>query len=312
MNLTSSLVANLLTISNLTLFLDFLITDGKYKTVLLDLDDAYLNDYDFVEQMANLAGGKYAIVSRKLGYDPIYEPLPFPSFSDSLRIVKFSFSEVSERERDIVVAGNMINVRAQNIVLLIPDDRKRGFWSAVNEHMGEIPYRNVSVVFYGPEQTEFQPIEVYALNYKFKKAEDNRVKGFEVDEDNSLYNGSLNETDLNERLFGMIWRKSNFVIMTDAPVDEFWTKATMYGRNETKVNLGSSEYFLSNFIAKNLRFKDIFIKQLIAPNQIIFENGSFGIAGDVYYVKVSDENVYTELYNKMLTIHDVNHRFVLI
>lgn len=62
MNLTSLFLTNLLSVSHFTPFFDHLITDGKYKSVLLVYNRASVSEADFVPELVSSAFGKYAVV----------------------------------------------------------------------------------------------------------------------------------------------------------------------------------------------------------------------------------------------------------
>lgn len=310
MNLTNLLVTNLLTMSNLTFFLDRLITDGKYKTVLLNFNDAHLNGHSLFSLMVNAADGKYAIVSTKIRFGTLYAALPFPKRPDLLRIFTLELSLNGDDEPDLYrfKVENEINVCAHNIVLLIPFVQKRKLWDTIKADL--FPYKDISVVFYGTEESMFHPIEIYALNYKLSG--ERYFMGFEIDEESSLYRGQLNEADLHGKIFGLISKKPNVHLYTDTGVDKYLLKASVLRGNESVINLGCTDYYLSNFIAHNLRFKDTWVQQTLLNKQIAIENASFNIQVNYYYHNVSTEKIYTEIYSEMPQLNEVIYRFVII
>lgn len=338
MNLSGISVADLFFISNLTFFLDRLITDGRYQTVQLIYDDAYLNDNDFVAQLATRAVDKYAMLVEKCMWrrDPLKELKRNNNFMkgriDSIRIMKLNYGEQNSEyfEEFLGAIPYLMDSVYQNLVLLIPaqsNNRKLQFWKQLKEYK-LIPL-NISVVFYQTEESSAmaratrEPIEIYAVNYKVERSdfalnfqhtlddedmnhlnETNPEFFLEsvVDEENSLYRGQLNETNMHEAVFGMISKKIVLSISTVSDILKSVPKTAQMNGNPL-VDFGSSDCYLSNFIARNLKFKDAEIHLTFHTHQRLLEKRTgrrIRHNENIIPYGVSSERIYAELYNEVL------------
>lgn len=150
MSLTGLLVANLFSMSNLTHFLDRLITDGQYETVLLVYDEASIEDTNFVPELANLAFGKYSmvIVDSDRGKIPWMEMKPYQFRVLEIVLVNCDRNGVCLNTW-LLQAGHIHN--RHNIILLIPkqsEGRKSLIWKWFNYVAYYICHVNISVIFY--------------------------------------------------------------------------------------------------------------------------------------------------------------------
>lgn len=334
MNSTSLLLAKLLSVSNLTFFLDRLIFDGKYKTVELTFDDAYINRIDFVGEMINTAGGKYTMMIKNLNLNRLSEPharnkIPQQQSNrknlDLLQIFKLNYGAGVGDGTPFVhyLRKNLQYFSFQNIVLLIPmqsDEKKRQFWDHIMELNVFLGYRNAIVVFYKNEESISmvnalkKPFEIYAINYKVKRMTKIGIALIGIDVENSLYRGELDEANFHEHIFGMVSKKPDLVINTDTGSDKSLMKTSVRRGNKTLINLGSADYYLSNFISLNLHFKDITFIQGYRYKQTTFKNGEFVTIRGYSDCECTsfNEEAYAEFYNELPYIRETNAGFVFI
>lgn len=304
MNLTSLLVVSLISASNITLFLDRLVTDGKYENVLFmyDGNDTFIKDTDFLPQLSALSFGKYAMFIAKKDYSKWTSPaemLPYQEHPGAgvLHILALNYNEGDEQclARLLRMYHNSRIVK-QNAVLLIPtppDDRQKYIW---HQFPSEFVRRcfNIVVIFYSKKMTitfadaSRKSIQIFALNFKQKTR-----KTYEVDVENSVYNGQLNESNLHDKIFGSIIKRPNLVINTVATFKESVLKTTVQRGNETLINLASADYYFSNFIARNLRAEHIRIEQILQYRETVKQH----IQSEIYEYSASNEKYYAELYN---------------
>lgn len=209
MNLASLLVANLISLSNLTHFLDRLITDGNYQTVLLIYDDASVRDTNFIPELADLAFGKYAMVIMNSDhtnqsyaeYNYAYDLKLFEQ--QQTGIIQIIMADYGNRAVEKSLRRNSFLHSLQDVVCLIPvqpDDEKKKIWKLFNRREVSLRYRNCSIIFYQPEQSG-EPFEIFALNYqaeRFTRNGDSRGTS-QIDLENSVVKikaGQVNdETD---------------------------------------------------------------------------------------------------------------------
>lgn len=300
MNLSNLLVTNLL--ANLTIFLDRLIIDGNYKTVLLTYDDAYINNIDFVGQMVDKAGGKYTMLIKKSMDEVNFNSHIITPLRSAvlllIAILKFDdFDDCPTHFNGINSAGFI----RYNLVLLIPmpsdDQQEKSLWRCIR--FGPSKHINTSVVFYQTEvsmnmvNSSRKSIEIYALNYKVDKIDGDGNVRLNLDVENSFYKGQLNESNLHGQIFGSIIKKPNLIIDIETFAGNFPRKAFSHG------NFGSADLYLSNFIAQNLHFKDVMVNQEFHFKQITFKNGIFLVEVTHHHTS-SNRGIYRELYNELL------------
>lgn len=303
MNLTSLFITNLISMSNLTFFLDRLITDGKYKTVFLTYDDASIKDNNFVSQLVDLAFEKYAMMITE--YDSNRETTrPFDRIfflkqSDILQIIMVNYRE--DKARKVILGeklrGSKFKYGIQNVVVLFPiqsNDRKEEIWEifGTKRYSQFCKHMNVSVIFYETENSKKmtntlrKSMEIFVFNYKAYENVDIREINVE--------SNHVNESNLYEKIFGSIVKEPILSIRTETSVvNKSVTKISDQRGNDTIINLGSAEYYLSNFIARNLRSKHSQVQQILQR----FLTEIFDYSPD-NNCSVSNEKYYGELYNK--------------
>lgn len=296
MNLPQLFVTTLMSMSNLTHLLNRLIIDGEYKTVLLvyDYDDVTVRDTNIVNGLADLTNAEYAvcITKERVWKIKFHETVPFQHRRGVLKVLMLN----KNRRFSQFIYGQSLTRSEQNIVLLLPmqpDNRKE----LRNSHFSnDMCFINTSVIFYQTESTmrmaitSKNPIEIYALNYKVQY-----LSHSAVDVMKSVYNGPLNERNLHDNIFGSITKKPNLVLFTVTTVKESLTKTPIGRGKDELINLGNADYYHSNFIARNLRGKDVAVQQVIEYLELhpkwSWPRPSF------HNCTASNEEVYAELYN---------------
>lgn len=172
-------------------------------------------------------------------------------------------------------------------------DKNKGNWQSL--FSDDVRYVNVVVVLYKSElsitgaNTSKQSIEIFALNYGRKY-----LTHSSVDVESSAYIGPLNASNLHENIFGSISKKPHLFIHTITPNKESVSKISVQRGNETLVDLGSADYYLSNFLRRNLRAKDVLIQQVL-DLETFRENGWPRVL--FYSCSVKNEKIYGEMYN---------------
>lgn len=306
MNLSNLFVTNLL--ANLTIFLNRLIIDGNYKTVLLTYDDANINNIDFIGQMVSRAGGKYAMLTKKSTEEVKFNPNIRTSFRSAallliamLKIVDFDDC------RMYFYRINFAGFDRYNLVLLVPmpsdDQQEKLLWRCMR--IGPDRYINTSVVLYQTKViSSRKQIKIYALNYKLDKIDEYGDVRLSVDVEKSFYKGQLNESNLHGEIFGSIIKKPNLIITTETFIEKFSKKAfSQHG------NFGSAAVYLSNFFTQNLHFKDVIVHQEFRFEQTTFENGIF-LDKVTHHHTSSNRGIYGELYNELLGERRNVYRFL--
>lgn len=315
MILTNFFIASALSMSNLTLFVDQLITDGKYKTVLLIHDRTSVRDSNFIPQLTELGFGKYATVIVNMRHLNGLDLGPYRVQSGILQIVMIKYGAPGESRVKQLIDASSLRQSRQNMVMLIPmqsDNEKKEFWlqlkgSNIFTGYGWI---NTTVIFYQTEQsmanTTRKPFEVFVINYKA----DQTVDALEIEKWD--HKNQATESNLHEQIFGSIMKKPNLILSTTAAVNRSITKATLRRGNETLINLGSAANYLSNFIARNLRFKDVMFQQVLKyfPLGVNIRASEILDMKFFYNCYASNENTYGELYNKIPEKRPFTERFV--
>lgn len=310
MSLTSLLVANVLSLSNLAHFLDRLITDGKYETVLLIYDEASVEDTNFVPGLANLAAGKYStvIVDMDRGKIPWMEMKPYHLQFGVLEIVMVNCDRNDVCLNTWLLQAGHIHNR-HNIILLIPmqsEDRKSLIWKWFNYVAYYICHVNISVVFYEKEMslpkddTSRKSIEIFVLDYQ-----PFRVIGIDVKNIFNQNRFNNDRSNLNDKIFGSITWKPAVFLKTFTADRESVINRTLQSGNSTLINMGRAELYLMNFIARNLRAKNIATRQLLGADM------ARGI-DETFVCNTSNEKYYPELYNIFIGAFRPIKRFVSI
>lgn len=320
MNLASLLIANLISLSNLTHFLDRLITDGNYKTVLLIYDDASVRDTNFIPELVDLAFGKYAMVIMNsertnesyVEYNCVYDLGAIEQQRSG--IIQIIMVHYGKRAVEKSLRRNNFLNNLQDVVYLIPvqpDDEKDKIWNLFNIREVSIRYRNCSVIFYQTEQSG-EPIEIFALNYQAEKFTRNgdSLGTSQIDMENSVVKievGQANdERNLHDDIFGSIIKKPILLIKTVSTANKSVVKTSAQQGTATLVNLGNADYYLSNFIARNLRARDVSIHQALAYQRVSYKF----TWPQVFNCCASNEKNYAELYNFRPEVYHSIQRFV--
>lgn len=114
-------------------------------------------------------------------------------------------------------------------------------------------------------------------------------------------NGFCDECNLNDVIFNSGNRTTNLIIKTDADVNKSVTKTLVQRGNNTFINLGDSDYYLSNFIARNSRMRNVVIQQVLHFHDIGIsrteEGTTLQYGRKVLHCSTSNERYYAELYN---------------
>lgn len=294
--------------SNLPLFLDRLITDGNYKTVLFIYDDtdAIIKDTNFLPQLSDLSFGKYAMCVMREDYSNFGSKAwrifsPYREHSGLLQILTLNYSEGQMSRLPQLLNRYNEQQNKQNVVLLIPmppDNQRNDIWHHFEKRSSAAARRiNLSVIFYRKEmsmmmaKTPRKSIEIFALNY----GEEFRGRS-KVDVKNSVCNVQLNESNFHDNIFESITKKMNLVIETTTAAFE---PITVQRGNVSLINLMNADHYLSNFIASNLRAKHVLIQQRLRQEEV----RNYFVQSQSYEYIVSKEKLYAELYNEQPLHH---------
>lgn len=161
MNL-ANLFVELISFSNLAIFVNCLITDGNYQTAFLLYDDASIKNVHFISELTEISNQNYAITMMRFeGMEQDFNMEPFEEFKNTIQIVLVNSEQLS---------GNQLTQhfyrKSRVSVILLPkqdDIQKRGMLKTV-------PYiwfgESCAVIFYqlpvSPTSTAFsKSIEVY-------------------------------------------------------------------------------------------------------------------------------------------------------
>lgn len=250
MNLTNLLVANLLSLSNLTFFLDRLITDGKYKTVLINFpDEPAIHDNDFFARMSELAVGKYSmyILIRKSTYATIeLKPQPFQRRADLLHVILSNFgTNDGEKRLRQLLERDMWDCGLQNLVLLIPmqpDKGKKQFWDLINQWWGYFKSIKIAVIFYQTDMVNMsrKSLEIFVLNQEHMCGTQNNLYfcPMGVDVENG-FGGK--DAQLNEKIFKITPNLSVLYIQTSTVAEKYVSKLSVHRGNQTLINFVSAD-----------------------------------------------------------------------
>lgn len=301
-NYSNFLVADWISMLNLTLFVDRFVTDGNYESVLFiyDDDDVHIKDTNFIPQLSDLSFGKYAMFIMKENYSEWGTSPKLPPHQEHSRLLQvLTLKDVDKFRMRKLSLRYGFSKNQQNVVLLIsmpPDDRKMDIWRIFRKFNSRLRFVNMIVVFYQTEvsmalaNSSRESIEIFALNYKYG------IRGsIAVDVENSVYKGHLNDSNLHDKVFASIIKKTDLTINTISAVNVSVTKTNVQRENVcvSLYNLGSADFYLSNFIARNLRSKDVIFEQLLEHRKMRVSQ----LEANKYFYSVSNEKTYAELYN---------------
>lgn len=283
--------------TNQTLFLDRLITDGNYKSVSVLYDSESVKNSNFFPELADRAFGKYTIVIEEYCDRLPEESVPIHRFSDSLQLMLLTDDEgiggINATLWEFAYRSYLFNSQ-ENLVVLIPmisEERKEMFWNLLMQKYLGI---NCSIVFYQTERTmqmantSKKPIQVYVINAIYEEIDRNFV---EIDVDDIGVNDRANLHDL---IFGAISKKRILFIPTKAAHSGSSFKTAMGPGNQTLVNLGSADYYLSNFIARNDRAANVSIVQ-----RLQFQEYNIFKRAQILSCDAANGTIYAELYNEI-------------
>lgn len=155
-------------------------------------------------------------------------------------------------------------------------------------------------------------IKIYAHNYK---TENNvnfpELDNSEIDVETIDWRTMDFERNLHDEIFGWFSEKPILNIKTTLTVDKVKKFMNVHEGNTALINLGRAEYYLSNFIARNLRLKDVIIQQTLQYQTL----GRNMRGSNLFYCNASDKKIYTELsnYNKLFAKRSTsNPRYLCI
>lgn len=142
---------------DLPLFLDRLITDGNYETVLFIYDDtdSLIKDTNFLPQLSDLSFGKYAMCVMKEDYSSFSSEVwdifsPYQELSGLLQILTLNYSEGHILRLPQLLSRYNMQDNKQNVVLLIPmppKNRRNDIWHHFGERYAAAARRiNLSVI----------------------------------------------------------------------------------------------------------------------------------------------------------------------
>lgn len=298
MNVTSILVTNLLSLTNLIHFLDLLITDGNYQTVLLVYDEASVEDTNVISELFNSAHDNYSVVIVNRARTEIQwmKMSPYNLQFGVLEIVLLNCDENVECIRTWLLRAGRLHNR-HNMILLIPvqaEEKKREIWDQFDTVYTQIRHVNISVIFYEIEtpvaKTNTSKIlfEVFVLDYEPFRAVRINVENW-VSQRNKL----KNQSNWNDKIFETIsWKPTITTQMYVAYSEDLIDRDSQLG-NSRAVNLGNAELYLLNFIARILRVQNIVIEQHLGTSYPRHMSRIFGCLP-------SNEKYYAELYNTIL------------
>lgn len=316
MNLMGWLIASLVSMSNLTHLLDRIITDGKYESVLLINADPFIKYTDFFHQLAEASSGEYSMFIINADYlqtvpNSGMGQIPFRKHNGILQIIMLNYGdhEIRRNKRKnnrnelhrrckrfkMLVRDSYNNYNIQNVVLLVPmrSDGERGeIWHCLDTMQSDIARINCIIIFYRTEipitvaNTTSKPIELFVLN---------PGEHVEVDVESSV----CDECNLNDRIFVSIAKAkaSGLVIQTDVGTEKSLSTTSVQRENYTLINFGNAEYYLSNFVARNLRAKNVEIHQTVYQHKLLVKGGLLSKISTWFPCNASSEKYYAELYN---------------
>lgn len=298
MNLTSILVANLLSLSNLIHFLGRLATDGNYGTVLLVYDGASVEHTNIISELTDSAHENYSvvIVNRARTKMQWMKMRPYNLQFGVLEIVLLNCDEnVKCLWTWSRPAGRPHN--RHNMILLSSvqtEDLKREIWNRFDADLSGFRHVNVSVIFYKIEtsvaktNTSAISFEVFRLDYEPFRANEINVENW-VSERTTL----KNQSNWNDKIFGTVSWKPTITTQTYLAYSEDSIDRVFQLENPEVINLGNAELYLLNFITRILRVKNIVIEQHIGTSYPRHTARNFGCL-------TSNEKYYAELYNTIL------------
>lgn len=262
MDSTNLFVVNVISVSTLTIFIDRLITDGNYKTVRLVYDMGSVRDNNLIRDLSN--NDKYNTFIVNSNSLTSIEPKSTESFG-ILQIILLDWDERWQKTmKHRSFATNYVEqFKTLNVVMFIrkPSDLQRELiwpnlaWLAM--------FYNVSVVFYdtvdsmdGHAPTNMS-LEVFVLNFDTSKA----VLPARIDVEQCF---NLVECNLYEKIFESIPRKTRLFVPIDVDRSPRNRKLMKNAKlNATSIDFGSSAAYLTNFVVRNLRTKNVFIQQTL-------------------------------------------------
>lgn len=232
-------VANVISISTLTLFIDQLATDGNYRMVRL----VYMD-----------------IVNSKSSTTLAYNNYKSKIASDVLHVILMRDNEQSRKTLESrSLSSRFRPFFSQNVVVFLqkPLDRQKELIWQNFLYMGW-PYR-ASVIFYettDPEnEHEKTSFEVFVLNFKIGKP----LVPVVIDVGQCF---TRNDCNLHDKLFGSRPQKKLLSIGVEIDITPRMRQIMNNPANSTLTNWGSSALYLANFIGRNFRHKeDIIVHQ---------------------------------------------------
>lgn len=245
MNLTNTFL-EVISLTNLAIFVNRLIVDGNYETALFLYDDASVRDTHFIRELTSTSGNYTSIILRSadiLRWTFLSEKKKFLSAHNELPIIMMSYDQ--QWDDRLLNLMTPIDRSAHNYVFLLPMHHYSRWGEILQTFQSHFSYPNTSVVFY---QTPHMPqneatnhsIEVFVNSNCFTAG----CSILDIGSDNDTMTQLNKIENLHEFVFEKAMKKT-MLFMYD--VD---SKARV---RDNRVMLNNSNQFMANFIARNLR-----------------------------------------------------------
>lgn len=273
----TNIFIGLVSLTNVTLFVNRLINDGQFQTAILLYNNEAIRDTNFIRELTDCPNRNYSIVT--VCVDEFESSDWAPEFSPYSKIVNALHLIMVNEWSSVTLADRQLDF-SHNRVFLLPmqrDDKKKQVLQKWKDRK-DMFRGNHSAVFYQTPHTIQQAvskksIEVFVMNSQLSGP--NRCV-FEIDGRSDI-NSQLSQTrNVYEKIFA---RKEALIVLTGQ-----LGKINISAISKSVIAT-NADIFMANYIARNL-------KNLTAWQFLEIKNG---VKGLIKY-RPSEESIYGDLF----------------
>lgn len=287
-----NMVLGLVSLTNLTMFLDNLIANGKYKAAIIAYDNISTGDNSFVKELATVSFGKYSIVTVDFSAPEINSiVLPFLHHYSYIEIIMVDSRDWKALIRRL--EQKYIYDCTLDIIFLFEKHSEQNQQMMLkrfkNDLYDKLALLNCVVVFYRnpangkssfPEQRNAyldQSVEVFVLYSSMVEVTQN-IFDLSINSDSDI-SDEANLTNLTSSVFAMSSKNMRLVIHTYSSI--------LWPINDTSFTIvNDADIFLSNFISNNI--KNVIVSSVyMGPEDVEYSE-----------YNTSSQRNYMELYSR--------------
>lgn len=280
----------LMSLTNLTIFMNRVINDGQYKSAILIYDYKSVGDTNFIQELSDLPNRNYAISTVCIDDAVNQHWMEHLSINQHL-LNALHIAMVVETEWDVKTLLHRHSLYSRDIVFLLPEQHRslnqKKLWVFRTRQGNK---NRISVIFYQTPRTIHQgfsnkTIEAFVVNSDVIPA--NRSV-FEIDARSDIHSQLHGVANLTRNIFDP--EKSTLLVFFELGASR--NVEIIEGNGKAMTN--NKDIFMANFIARHM--KNLTTWQMIQTN-------SGNHLNTVFTYKPSNRPIYAELFVSSMEVY---------